>query len=80
MRAASLAGRPPMLMMTAGCDPLTDDCLAFTERVQASGGKVEHLSVPGMIHGFITLGQLFPQAETTLQAISRALTQTLDAG
>lgn len=76
MRAASLAGLPPIFLVTASCDPLTDDCLAFAERVRESGGEVEHLPVAGMVHGFLPLGKLFPQADATLEAIAAALART----
>jgi acetyl esterase len=77
MRAASLAGLPPMFLVTAGCDPLTDDCLAFAERVREEGGEVVHLPVPGMVHGFFTLGKYFPQANRAVEAAARALGQGL---
>lgn len=73
MRAGSLADLPPIFLVTAGCDPLTDDCLAFAERVCGEGGDVEHLPVPGMVHGFVTLGKFFPQANAALEEAARAL-------
>lgn len=77
MRAASLAGLPPMFLVTAGCDPLIDDCLAFAERVREEGGEVVHLPVPGTVHGFFTLGKYFPQASRAVEAAARALGQGL---
>jgi acetyl esterase/lipase len=76
MRAPSLAGLPPMFLVTAGCDPLTDDCLAFAERVRVEGGEVEHHPVPGMVHGFFTLGKFFPQANDAVRAAALALRRT----
>lgn len=77
MRAASLAGLPPMFLVTAGCDPLTDDCLAFAARVREEGGEVEHHPVPGMVHGFLTLGKLFPQAGETVRGAALAVRRAL---
>ncbi|MBC9071261.1 alpha/beta hydrolase [Thauera sp. CAU 1555] len=77
MRAASLAGLPPMLLVTAECDPLTDDCLAFAERVRAEGGELTHLPVAGMVHGFLTLGKFFPEARDTVAAAAAALRRVL---
>lgn len=77
MRAASLAGLPPMLLVTAECDPLTDDCVAFAERVRAEGGAVTHLPVAGMVHGFLTLGKLFPEARDTVNAAAQRLRSAL---
>ncbi len=77
MRARSLAGLPPMLLVTAECDPLTDDCVAFAQRVRAEGGSVEHLPVAGMVHGFVTLGKFFPEAGETVRAAAAALRRAL---
>lgn len=76
MHATSLANLPPMFLVTAGCDPLTDDCVAFAERVQEEGGEVDHYPVPGMVHGFFTLGKLFPQANAAVRAVAESLRQT----
>jgi acetyl esterase len=77
MRAASFAGLPPMLLVTAECDPLGDDCIAFAERVRAEGGTLAHLPVAGMVHGFFTLGKFFPEAGETIQAAAAALREAL---
>ncbi|MGL1834746.1 alpha/beta hydrolase [Rhodocyclaceae bacterium SMB388] len=77
MRAGSLAGLPPMLLITAEYDPLTDDCDAFVERTRAEGGRVEAYRVPGMVHGFLTLGKLLPEARETVTRLSEALARGL---
>ncbi len=79
MRAASLGGLPPMLLASAGLDPLSDDCAAFAARVRAEGGEVEHLAVEGVIHGFLTLGKMFPEAGATVKHAARALRMRLKA-
>jgi acetyl esterase len=79
MRAASLAGLPPALLIAAEFDPLVDDCAAFARRLREEGGEVEYLQVDGMVHGFMTLGRLFPQAEEVLQAAAGALAAALRA-
>jgi len=79
MRAASLGGLPPILMVTAECDPLVDDCVAFVQRVRSEGGTVEHLSVEGMIHGFVTLGKYFPEAGRTVRHAAAAVGVALGA-
>lgn len=70
MKADSLVDLPPMLVVTAECDPLSDDGVAFVERVRSEGGIVEHFGVEGMVHGFITLGKLFPEAQDVVDQIS----------
>jgi acetyl esterase len=73
MRAASLAGLPGMLLVTAEYDPLVDDCVAFAHRVREEGGSVEHIAVSGLIHGFLTLGKMFPEVATTVERIGLTL-------
>lgn len=78
--APSLAGLPPIALVTAECDPLTDDCLAFAKRVMAEGGEVEHIGVPGMIHGFATLMGLFSEAQDTLDMLALRIRSALYGG
>lgn len=73
MLADSLAGLPPMCLVTAEYDPLTDDCTAFAERVRLSGGEIELFEIPGMVHGFLTLGKLIPECATVLGLVSNSL-------
>jgi len=77
MRAKSLAGLPPMLLVTAEFDPLIDDCDAFADRVAREGGEVEQHLVPGMVHGFLTLGKFFPEANHTVAHIAAVLQRRL---
>lgn len=77
MLAESLRGLPPMLLVTAECDPLVDDCIAFAERVRAEGGSVEHLAVPAVVHGFLTLGKFFPQAGPAIRHIGASVRRAL---
>ena len=80
MKAKSLAGVPPMLVVTAECDPLSDDCLAFVDRARSEGVTVEHLGVQGMVHGFVTLGKWFPEAHEVVDLISMQIRQRLGPG
>ena len=80
MCAHSLAGLPPMSLVTAGYDPLTDDCHAFADRVVAEGGAVARLQVPGVVHGFITLGKLLPEAHDAMRWLGEAVGEALGAG
>ncbi len=77
MRAESLAGLPPMLLITAEYDPLVDDCLAFAERVLAEGGELTAVQMAGMVHGFLTLGKQFPEAAEAIALAGAALRRQL---
>jgi acetyl esterase/lipase len=74
IRAPSLAGMPPTLMVTAGFDPLVDSCTAYTRRLQDDGVKVTHRHYPTMIHGFMNIG-LFPQRREALTSSAAFLTE-----
>jgi acetyl esterase len=65
MHAPSLANLPPTLMVTAGFDPLTDTCTAYTERLQTDGAAAIRRHFPGMIHGFMNIG-VFPARREAL--------------
>ncbi|WP_418648717.1 alpha/beta hydrolase [Thauera butanivorans] len=80
MRAASLAGLPPVMLIAAEFDPLVDDCAAFAGRLREEGCEVDYLQVDGMVHGFITLGKLFPQANDAVRAAAGAVAAALRAG
>jgi acetyl esterase len=80
MRAESLQGLPPVLMVTAEFDPLVDDCLAFAARLRDEGVDTEYLQVDGVVHGFLTLGKQFPQAAQAIYAAARALARALNSG
>lgn len=77
MLAGSLQGLPPMILVTAECDPLSDDCRAFVGRFRLEGGVAVHIDVPGMVHGFATLMGLFPEAQQTLERVAEELGERL---
>jgi acetyl esterase len=77
LNATFLGGLPPTSLVLAQCDPLSDDGLAYAEALNNAGVCVERIAVPGMIHGFLTLGKAFPQAGETVRQISAALAKAL---
>ncbi|MCB1955990.1 MAG: alpha/beta hydrolase [Rhodocyclaceae bacterium] len=68
--AETLAGLPPLELVSAECDPLVDECDALGRRFEESGVPVQHHRATGMVHGFITLGRLFPQASQYIRALA----------
>jgi acetyl esterase len=80
MRAASLAGLPPMLVIAAEFDPLVEECAAFAARVREEGGVVQYHMFEGVVHGFYTLGKLFPEAREAVALSAHALRQHLASG
>ena len=77
MLAEDLSGLPPALVLTAGHDPLRDEGDAYATRLAAAGVPVEHLCRQDMIHGFISLRGLLPEADDVLRWCAGRLGATL---
>src|SRR5205823_13077025 len=58
LRAKSLAGLPPALIVTAGFDPLRDEGEAYARALRDTGARVDYVCYGGMIHGFAPMGKL----------------------
>ncbi|WP_448211810.1 alpha/beta hydrolase [Colwellia sp. MEBiC06753] len=53
---------PPTLVLTAGCDPLRDEGIAYAQKLADHGVDVEHHQFEGMIHAYMLLHNLVPEA------------------
>jgi acetyl esterase len=78
MRASSLAGVASATVITAEYDPLRDEGDAYAGRLAAEGVPVTHLQFPGMIHGFIDMGDFSPGARAAVDKCIAALRTALD--
>jgi len=66
-------------MMLAGFDPLHDEGLAYAEKLRAAGVKVTIADYPDMVHGFIYLQTVLPQARDAVAEAACAVKKALDA-
>ena len=64
--AASHAGLPPALVITAGFDPLRDEGRDYARALNADGVQANEVCFDQQIHGFITMGGLLDEANTAL--------------
>ncbi|MBI3524939.1 MAG: alpha/beta hydrolase [Betaproteobacteria bacterium] len=70
---------PPVILLTAGFDPLVDHQLVFDRNVRDQGGRIEHLQIKGAIHGFVSLREEIGSAlvDTAINFISTQLARTV---
>jgi acetyl esterase len=66
LRAESLAGLPPTLLICAEIDPLLDDSVEYAQRLGQVGVPVEMHVYPGMFHGFWRMGGVLAEARQAL--------------
>lgn len=57
-----LAGSPPAIVVVAECDPLRDEGIAYAGLLEHFGTPVHVLEAEGMVHGFLRLGGVVPDA------------------
>lgn len=79
MRARDLSGLPPAYVLTCGFDPLRDEGQAYAKRLEQAGVKVEQVCHDDMIHGFLLLRGLLPEADEAIAACGRAVGRALGA-
>jgi acetyl esterase len=77
LRAPSLVGLPPALILTAGFDPLRDEGAAYATRLREAGVTVDYVSFGGMIHGFVGMGRVLDSALRAVSLIGASLRQAL---
>ena len=71
--AESLAGLPPALIIAAEYDTLRDEAEAYAQRLNAAGVATRYICANGMVHGFLQMRGLVPDAQAASEEIARAL-------
>ena len=70
LRAPDHHNLPPAYVLTAGLDPLRDEGEAYAKKLAAAGVAVTHRRWEGLIHGFLNMGGVVPEARAALEDIA----------
>jgi acetyl esterase len=68
-------GVAPALIITAELDPLIDEGDAYARRLRGARVPVDYQVVPGMVHGFLTMGGKVDAANHVIATIASSLRQ-----
>jgi len=79
LRSKTFSGLPPAYVMLGGYDPLHDEGLAYAEKLRAAGVKVTVADYADMVHGFIYLQTVLPQAHQAVTQAAIEVKKALDA-
>ncbi|MFF2528036.1 alpha/beta hydrolase [Brevibacillus sp. NPDC058079] len=78
LSARDLSNLPPAIVITAECDVLRNEGMAYAERLKNAGVKVEAVCEKGLVHGYFTNMAVFPeQIKATVSRITEFL-HTID--
>lgn len=77
LRAPSLKGMPPTLLLTAGFDPLHDEGRRYADRLAAEGNTVHYVCFDRQMHGFLGMGGVIDEANTAVHLCANWLKRQL---
>ncbi len=73
LRAASFAGLPKALVLTAEFDPLRDEGEEYARKLRDAGVTTVATRYPGMIHGFVNMAGAIPQGREAMLQVAKQL-------
>ena len=71
--AEDLSGLPPALIIAAEYDTLRDEAEAYAARLITAGVATRYTCADGMVHGFLQMRGIVPDAQIATEEIARAL-------
>jgi acetyl esterase len=74
-----LTGAPPAIVVVAECDPLRDEAVAYAGLLEHFGVRVELLEAEGMIHGFLRLPTMVPEALEIIDDLAEHMHRYVEA-
>ena len=69
----------PAWVGLAECDPLVDEGIAYADKLRAAGVPVDLEVYRGVVHEFIKMGRVIPEARQAHADAARALKEALSA-
>jgi acetyl esterase len=77
LRSKDVSGLPPAFIMLGGFDPLHDEGMQYADKLRAAGVKVTIADYGDMIHCFVYLQSVLPQARDALAGAAKAVAAML---
>jgi acetyl esterase len=78
IKARSLAGMPPALIVTCGHDPLEAEGRAYAERLEREGVRVTHLHLSDQTHGIATMTKVISASLPLLDFVASNLREAFE--
>lgn len=75
LNAPDHAGLAPAWIGLAECDPLVDEGVQYADVLRMAGVPVDLEIYRGVVHGFVTMGRMIPEAQQAHADAGRALRQ-----
>ncbi|KAF3996502.1 alpha/beta hydrolase [Glaciimonas immobilis] len=79
LRAASLSGTAPALVVTVSNDPLCDEGQAYARKLESDGVRVTALHLSDQIHGMLLMGKLLAASNTVVDFLGASIGAALHA-
>ena len=70
LRAVSLAGVAPALVLTCGHDPLCDEGMAYATRLEREGVAVTSVHLSDQVHGLLNMGRVIGAAAGAIDFVA----------
>ena len=67
------SGLPPTIVISAECDPLSDDGYNYCQQIAAAGGKTLWINERGLVHGYLRARHTVTRAKRSFARVTRAL-------
>jgi acetyl esterase/lipase len=80
LHAPDVKGLPPAYVMLGGFDPLHDEGLAYAQKLRDAGVKVEIKDYADLVHCFIYMQAVLPQAHTAVAVAAKAVRDGMKGG